>query len=244
MTIKQAQKIAKKWQDDYLDNRRNYNNKKYHCVNVKRYNDYVDTEALFKKYYKDKKHAQPIKEVLSNIDGLYEMFLNDGWELINDFVNGYTEQEFHCVGNIYQMGRGGGWACFETSADSYANDIGAALNIYEQTEMTKDEICYYAEGIDQAMQEIDILKNEIQAINANMDFERWVKGYLNHNILQVEYEKENDKRFLFTVISDKMTDIELLLKQYSTDKTYNTAIKRNIKSIRAIIKKFLTGSQQ
>ncbi|MGQ4876803.1 MAG: hypothetical protein ACP6IY_22270 [Promethearchaeia archaeon] len=86
---KKATLLLKQYQE-LLSKQRNYNNTNWHCINVKRYNDYVDIDILIKDDFK--KYSKKYKEQLlnefneDNIYGKFGIYYN--WlEMLWDQIN-------------------------------------------------------------------------------------------------------------------------------------------------------------
>ena len=228
-------KLIKEWQT-ILDERRNYNNQSYHCVNVKRHNDDLDKESFFKKHYSKNKYKNKIKEFLNDDDLFssfyYDYFLFIGWELINEYLAGYTDEEFNHIHEVFQLGRGGGWACFQTDND----DIIDELECYE---LTKDELEHKKEQLQETIDEVNKLKNEIKAINDNLDIEEMLCDYIDNNIIEIEEEKLNDYNHINSFIIQKINEIDTEINLRTTDRQFIKNIQRNLKSIKSLTEKQL-----
>lgn len=168
---------------DILDEEsRTYDNRRIHCVNVKRYNDYVDIDKLIKNYDLETQKKIMDKFTDNYINDIYDYFID---ALSNSFMDelGDLKDEF----GFY--GRSGGWFGYEVnSLIDTGQDIIDEYN-YLLTYCNKDDDLFDEEDINSAYDFIDEYNKynniliEAKKYNDNTSFrdelEYQIKEYLN-----------------------------------------------------------------
>lgn len=148
--IDESIKLIDQWRAIEQD-MRNYEHENWHCVNVKRHNDYIDLDELIKNYKPDEKDflLDYYQDESGNIKNFiyYEDFLQmQGWEQLNHEISDIEEitkgardehKKFKYLKTAYDwvkgssilaLGRSGGWACFQTTEENTADEIESILD--------------------------------------------------------------------------------------------------------------------
>jgi len=231
--------LLEKWQC-LNDEMRRYDYKKYHAVNVKRYNDYVGIDKLLEKIDTKKWIKNELKSYFNDdeIDNSYYSFLEFSWyqlqyELsdIQDITEGGTDEhkQFQYFEKVYSMGRSGGWACFEMfNWDEVENDLNRIIDGKETEYFTLDEI-------EAMLEETEYIKEYIKNYNNGLSFEYFLTDQIEQKTDDIESEIDN-KSIISQKIELNIENIDSILKRLSTDKILNDKIKRQTKSITAILK--------
>ena len=169
--IKKYKKVINEVQNilDILDEEsRTYENRRIHCVNVKRYNDGVDINNLIKDYDVNTQKKIINKFNDNYVNDIYDYFID---ALSNSFMGelGELESEF----NFY--GRSGGWFGYDvTSLIDTGQNIIDEYN-YLLTYCNKDG---------------DLTDDELEEdINSAYDF---IDEYNKYNNILIEAKKYND----------------------------------------------------
>lgn len=130
--------------------KRSYEHESWHCVNVKRHNDYIDFNDLIKNYSEDEQEY--LKNHFLNDDEsiedyiYYKNFLTwQGWDQLNyeisdieEITKGAKDEHkkfiylktsyFWSKKAILALGKSGGWACFQTTEEDTAEEIESILD--------------------------------------------------------------------------------------------------------------------
>jgi len=150
--------------DEINNNSNFYDYKKIHCINVKRYNDYVDIDKLIENY--DLETQKKIKNKFTDnyINDIYDFFID---ALSNSFMGelGELESEF----NFY--GRSGGWFGYEV------------IYLYSWGE---DIIDNYNRYLDENAYDIEDIKDDID------DIYNFIDEYNKYNNILIKAKEYND----------------------------------------------------
>lgn len=171
MKLKKYKKVINEVQNilDILDEEcRTYDNKRIHCVSVKRYNDCVDIDKLIKNYDVNTQKKIMDKFTDNYINDIYDYFIND---ITNSFMSelGDLEDEF----GFY--GRSGGWFGYDVSS---LMDTGQGMI---------DEYTYL---LTYCNKDNDLTDDEFEEdINNAYDF---IDEYNKYNNVLIEAKKYND----------------------------------------------------
>jgi hypothetical protein len=164
------------------DETRRYDYKRIHCINVKRYNDYVDIDKIIENYDLDTQKKIKDKFTDNYINDIYYYFIDD---LSNSLMSelGELEDEF----GFY--GRSGGWFGYEViHLENYAYDLIDNYNRYLDEDAydiqdIKDEIDDIYDFIDLYNKYNNILI-KAKEYNENTSFkdelEYQIKEYINN----------------------------------------------------------------
>lgn len=233
-----------------IEDQRYYQGQNRHSVDVKRYNNYIDIKELIKDY--PVKYREEIKNMYTDedIEQVYQLFIEQAREQlryeisdIENITKGCKDEHKtfkHITDDkVLFLGRSGGWACFEDDGDQIANELDGWINEEDIKEFEED-IKNHIEELSQIIEEITYLKDFIDNYNAGLDFESYIKEEINNFIEDLKEEEEdqatNKSRFIQDITATLNT-LEARTNQFKEDTTLTGQIDRNIKSIKAIIKK-------
>ena len=165
---------------------RHYDNKNYHAVNVKRYNDSFDLNC-------NSEYVEELQNLFYSWEE-YDFFLTTEWEQLkyelSDLHNIYNKGDKYYnlpfehvdLKSLHLNGRSGGWACFESDLDSLMNEFD-----YEKNESGPHDI----ESIKKCIKEIEFITEYISNYNKNLKYQDYVDA---HWEIREEDIKERIKR--------------------------------------------------
>lgn len=120
---------------------------------------------------------------------------------------------------IYQLGRSGGWICFQDTAE----DIAGELEDYaggNKDLLTPEDLQDHIAGLTEAVKEIEDLKQYIAKFNAEISWKDEVFYRMNEKLDELKAEAEEEKQAINNRSNTSLTLAELLDHK-------NEAIKRN-----------------
>ena len=190
-----------------LENRMNmrkfYENDSWYAVNVKRYNDRVDSDDLKKLALEINPGVTPDDElprfvmiggVINDLDSMYQDWLQQEWEQLNyeisDIVSlGMRDKPFTHISDtwkkdrkILSLGRSGGWSCFKMSDDESAiEELQEAIELYNDKESDDEitprmnDVLRLTVEVEEIIKEIEDIKDHIHKFNGGLDFKQEVK---------------------------------------------------------------------
>ena len=218
--INESIKLLAAWQQIEED-KRSYERESWHCVNVKRHNDYIDFNDMIKNYSEDeqeylKNHfldGDEIKDYIYNED-----FLTwQGWDQLNyeisdieEITKGakdehkkfiYLETSYSWIEKaILALGRSGGWACFQTTEEGTAEEIESILDniTNEKREIVEED----KEELKNRLEDLEMYNEQLKGAMEEISY---IKDYIKRF-----NESLNFKEFL-------QGEIDYKLDEYRTE---------------------------
>ena len=258
--IKQATLLLTQY-EDLMSETRNYDNCDWHCVNVKRYNDFINIEALIKTFKID--YRERLTKEFNNDNfhfDVYNFWLESLWDQLNydlqdieeitesckDFHKSFKFIEKQKDGKfIYSLGRSGGWACFQDNMDDNIEDILTAvidwdieamnyndINIDYEKDLF-DNVIVKFEEIEAMFKEVEYIKNYINKFNKDAEFIDEVKFQMEEKIEEYKFE---DKE-----IAENKTRFKTDIMAYSNTMQNRLDSHKKHKELKNNITRHLTG---
>lgn len=269
--IKEAQAALAAY-DALNESKRYYENESWHAVNVKRYNDQIDiidivANPLKYQRYFDNSDTQPRQleryksEILNYFTDEKISHFYDAWLELQRVQLDYEISDFDEVlegqarltkidkapqwsnrSNIVFLGRSGGWACFQDTAENDAEELATFLAEAERDERNVNDYDLIAltASLNHTVKEVEAVKIFIKAYNENLNFLYEVFYRLAEFCDELDEQatiKAINPQLFASDIKSLAEQIETRCNQFKADPTLANNIKRNALSILKLIKK-------
>lgn len=249
--INESVKLLEAWKQ-LEEEKRNYEHKSWHCVNVKRHNDYIDFNDLIKNYSEDEQEY--LKNHFLNDDEsikdyiYYEDFLSwQGWDQLNYEISDIEEitkgaedehKKFIYLKTSYSwgknailaLGRSGGWACFQTTEEDTAEEIESILD-----NITNEKREIVEEDKVELKNRLEDLKTYNEQLRGAMEEISYIKDYIKR------FNKSlNFKEFLQGEIDYKLD--EYRAEEDAKKDNFNdflSLVNKNLDNILSYMKKYI-----
>jgi hypothetical protein len=187
-----------------LSDRRHYDGKNWHAVNVKRYNDSINIDSI----KIDSDYKDSVMEAINSTEEYY-FWLESEWQQLN-----YELSDLHNIFNkgdewyhdkfqfvtlpVYSLGRSGGWACFESELERISDEVDSGSSI--------------ADGIDDlsaCIEEVEFVISFIENYNKNISYQDYVENNIECIIERVERShQETIKKHILPLTLSKNEQIK------------------------------------
>jgi len=209
----------------------------HHQVNVKRYDDLINTSKLYQK------HKQAILDQFRD-DDIYALWIDWLNFEVEDLHHYYSDQGYKYLSEIQQRGRSGGYITFDDDAEQYANELDEWIDpgnseLYPSSEYIED-IKEYTKILFDTIKEVETAKELISSYNNSLDFKDKIIFRLDELVDELEEEEkslQSDQSRFITDITAITNTLSNRLDQFKGDDTLKNSINRNLQSIKKIVKK-------
>jgi hypothetical protein len=252
-----ASTLLKSWKDVY-HNSRSYAD---HCVNVKRSSDYFDIDILLKKINAGK-FADEIKKQISEDNEIkrdyYDDFLSFLWEQciyelsdIEEITKGSKDEHKKFIhikhdgtlkawprddkSILWADGRSGGWACFNSYGQSYADELEDFINEN-----------YTAEGSPADSWDNDRMKdaqNQVEDLTACLEEVNYIINYIkrfNDSNKFIDYIQDQAEQILYTLQEDEAERLKDEAAKVNNFERASLELKPKIEALTSYIDKYIT----
>ena len=265
-TLQKKASLLLKQYKAMMSEQRGYENEDWHCINVKRRDDYVNINKLINK--QPSKYSEQLKEkfndsAINSEYGIYNNWLESLWEQLNnelediveitrgckdekkiefEFIR--TEHWAGCNEMILSLGRSGGWACFQDTMDDVEDSLIAIID-WDIKEMSN-----YGIDVDCKNKPLDDVVIKLNNIEKMINEVVFIKNYIkNFNAganftdeitFRINEEIDALKMKNKSIAEDKGRLIQDLMAEINTIQARLDAFKR-YKELKTGVQRHLTG---